>query len=275
MRHRSRWLIGMIAGLVLLLSPAWALASVLESPADGGTVSGIGVISGWKCDAVGDITVRFDGGNQVPLLYGSERGDTGVSAVCNDDGLNGFVAIWNWGILRDGEHTVIAYDDGVEFDRATFSVVTFGESFVTGVADECTIEDFPSTGETSTFAWSESTQHLELAEITGAPEDPEDMEGMEPDLAQFDGTWDARLTSSGCPIDVDLDATCDISNGSLTCPGGVAGTIVFSSGSSSWSVIGTLQGLLDGVFSGTIEDEAGSGSWQVLGCTGMWTLTKQ
>ena len=63
MRHHSRWLIGMIAGLVLLLSPAWAPASVLESPADGSTVSGIGVISGWKCDAVGDITVRFDGGN--------------------------------------------------------------------------------------------------------------------------------------------------------------------------------------------------------------------
>ena len=146
MRHHSRRLIGMIAGLVLLLSPAWALASVLESPADGGTVSGIGVISGWKCDAEGDITVRFDGGNQVPLLYGSERGDTGVSAVCTDDGLNGFVAIWNWSILRDGEHTVIAYDDGVEFDRATFSVVNFGESFVREAAGECTIEDFPVNG---------------------------------------------------------------------------------------------------------------------------------
>ncbi len=275
MRHRSRGLIGMTVGLVLLLSPAWALANRLESPADGGTVSGIGVISGWKCDAVGDMTVRFNGGNQVPLLYGSARGDTGVTAVCNDDGLNGFVAIWNWGLMADGEYTVIAYDDGVEFDRATFSVVTFGESFVTGAADECTIEDFPATGETATFVWNESTQYLELAEITGAPEDPEDMEGMEPDLAQFDGDWDARLTSSGCPIDVDLDVTCDISNGSLTCPGGVAGTITFSSGSSSWSVIGTLQGLLNGDFSGTIEDEAGFGSWQVLGCTGMWTLTKQ
>ena len=98
---------------------------------------------------------------------------------------------------------------------------------------------------------------------------------MEPDLAQFDGIWDARLTSSGCPIDVNRGVTCDILDGSLTCSGGVAGTITFSAGDSSWSVIGTLQGLLDGVFSGTIEDEAGSGSWQVLGCTGMWTLTKQ
>ena len=80
-----------------LLSPAWALASTLEIPGDGTTVSGIGVISGWKCEAVGDITVSFDDGDPIPLLYGSARGDT--SASCNDDdGLNGFVAIWNWGL---------------------------------------------------------------------------------------------------------------------------------------------------------------------------------
>ena len=76
MRHSSRWLIGMTAGLVLFLSPAWALASVLEIPGDGATVSGIGVISGWKCEAVGDITVSFDDGDPIPLVYGSARGDT-------------------------------------------------------------------------------------------------------------------------------------------------------------------------------------------------------
>ena len=59
MRHSSRWFIGMTAGLVLLLSPAWAPANRLEIPGDGATVSGIGVISGWKCDAVGDITVKL------------------------------------------------------------------------------------------------------------------------------------------------------------------------------------------------------------------------
>ena len=35
MRHSSRWLIGMTAGLVLLLSPAWALANRLEIPGNG------------------------------------------------------------------------------------------------------------------------------------------------------------------------------------------------------------------------------------------------
>ena len=99
---------------------------------------------------------------------------------------------------------------------------------------------------------------------------------MELDLAQFDGTWTARfrLTSSGCPLDINLDATCVISNGSLTCPNGVEGTIVFSAGSSSWSVDGVL-GLLEGEFDGVLEDQIGSGSWDVLGCTGTWTLAKQ
>ena len=68
MRHSSRWLIGMTAGLVLLLSPAWALANRLEIPGNGATVSGIGVISGWKCEAVGDITVSFDGAGGYSVM---------------------------------------------------------------------------------------------------------------------------------------------------------------------------------------------------------------
>ncbi len=273
MRHSSRRLIGMTAALALLLSPAWALASALESPADGGTVSGIGVISGWKCDAEGDITARIDSGDHISLAVQQPRADT--RPVCGTDD-NGFITQINWNLLTDGPHTVGVYDDGVEFDRSTFSVVNFGQEFVEGVSRECTIEDFPATGETATFEWNESTQHLELAEITGAPEDPEDMEDMDPDLAQFDGTWTARfrLTSSGCPLDINLDATCEISNGSLTCPNGVEGTLVFSAGSSSWSVDGVL-GLLEGEFDGVLDDQIGSGSWDVLGCSGTWTLTKQ
>ena len=90
MRHSSRWLIGMTAALVLLLSPAWALANRLEIPGNGATVSGIGVISGWKCEAEGDITVSFDGGDPIPLVYGSERGDTSAQCVM----MMGSTALW-------------------------------------------------------------------------------------------------------------------------------------------------------------------------------------
>ena len=267
MRHSSRGLIGMTAGLVLLLSPAWALANRLESPGNGATVSGIGVISGWKCEAEGDITVSFNGGDPIPLVYGSERGDTGVTAVCDDDGLNGFVAIWNWGLMADGEYTAVAYDDGVPFARSTFTVVNFGQSFVTGAVGECTIEDFPSMGESATFAWNQSTQHLELAEIMGAPED---MEDMEPDLAQFDGSWTAHLDTmgSGCLDITELD--CDISNGAVSCLGGVVQGTVDSSGSVDGGIY--LSGGRAGDFIGTIQD---GGTLSYPRCEGMWMLTQE
>ena len=267
MKHSSRWLIGMTASLVLLLSPAWALANRLEIPGNGTTVSGIGVISGWKCEAEGDITVSFDEGDPIPLVYGSDRGDT--SGVCGDAN-NGFVAIWNWGLLSDGKHTAVVYDNDMEFARSTFSVVNFGQEFVVG-AEECMIEDFPAMGETATFAWNESTQHLELAEIMGAPEDPED---MEPGLAQFDGTWhaEADTTGSSCLI---TEFECEISNGDLSCrPGGLellTGTV-----DSSGSVVGVIHLNPPGEFSGTIQDGIGEGTVSYLeDCTGTWTLTKQ
>ncbi len=263
MKHSSRGFIGMTAGLVLLLSPAWALARTLDSPADGGTVSGIGVISGWKCEAVGDITVRIDGGDHIPLVYGSSRGDT--SASCNDDdGLNGFVAIWNWGLLSDGKHTAVVYDNDMEFASSTFTVVNFGKSFVEGAAGQCMIKDFPEMGETATFAWNESTQHLELAEIMGAPEDPED---MDPGVAQFDGNWTAHLdtTGSSCLSATELD--CEISNGDLSCFNNVVRGTVNSSGSVAGGVYAGETEI--GQFSGTIQD---GGTLSYLDCSGDWML---
>ena len=62
--------------LMLFVAPrVWAQAT-LENPRNDSCYSGIGVISGWKCEANGPLTVRFDGGNPLPLVYGSERGDT-------------------------------------------------------------------------------------------------------------------------------------------------------------------------------------------------------
>ena len=257
MRHRSRWLIGMTAGLVLLLSPAWALADRLEIPGNGVTMSGIGVISGWKCEA-GDITVRLDEGDPIPTLYEFPRGDT--SGICGDAN-NGFVTYFNWAILSDGEeHTAVAYDDGVEFSRTTFSVATLGEEFVVGAAGECTIEDFPSVGESATFKWNQSTQHLELVPI-------------DPDLVQFNGTWTAHLdpTDAVCSLP---DFPCTISNGAVSCLGGLVQGTVDSSG----SVVGIIDLLEDdGELSGTIssQDGSGDGIYFYSGCEGTWTLTKQ
>ena len=147
--------------LVLIGSPV--SASVLESPASGAYLSGLGFISGWKCDA-GEITVRIDGGRPLPVLYGNDRLDTHVSmgGPCQHPD-TGYILQMNWAELGDGMHTVVAYDDGQEFDRATFRVLTFGEVFVRDARRGfCEIPDFPALGDTAEFLWNESTQHLEL-----------------------------------------------------------------------------------------------------------------
>ncbi len=140
-------------------------AATLEVPTPSTTVSGIGVISGWKCAAEGDITISLNGEDPFPATYGLPRSDT--SSVCGDDGNNGFFSYWNWGNLGDGEHTVVAYDSGEEFARSTFRVVTTGEEFLRGASGTCEIPDFPAPGETARFRWNQSTQHLELDSVSG------------------------------------------------------------------------------------------------------------
>ena len=56
------FLLRLCLGLVILAPSLAHAQSVLEIPSDGDQLSGIGVISGWKCEAEGDITVKVDDG---------------------------------------------------------------------------------------------------------------------------------------------------------------------------------------------------------------------
>ena len=151
--------------LVILLVPTLAHArAALEDPRNGAFYSGIGVIRGWKCEVNGALTVRFNGGASIPLVSGSRRPDILDAGACVRDDV-GFVAIWNWANLGDGTHTAVAYDNGVEFARSTFTVTTLGEEYVRGASGECTITDFPASGEAARFTWNVSTQHLELTKV--------------------------------------------------------------------------------------------------------------
>ncbi len=150
----------------MVLLPSLVYAATLEIPGNGAKVSGIGVISGWKCEA-GDITISLNGGGPFPATYGLPRSDT--SAVCNnDDGNNGFFSYWNWGNLGDGEHSVVAYDNGVEFARSTFTVTTPGETFLRGASRQVTVADFPMPGDTTVLEWNEATQHFEMVDFMGS-----------------------------------------------------------------------------------------------------------
>ena len=149
----------LFVGLVLL-APSLVLAATLETPGNGDTLSGIGVIRGWKCEAVGDVTVVIDGGSPLSMAYGNERGDVRNAGACSSAHV-GFVSIMNWGNLGDGEHTAVAYDNGVEFARSTFTVTTLGAEFVTGAVGECRMLDFPAPGESTVWEWNEATQGAE------------------------------------------------------------------------------------------------------------------
>lgn len=153
-----------IAAIVVVFITSVAHAATLGIPGPNTTQSGIGVISGWKCRANGRLTVRFDGGSTIPLVYGSERTDT--RSVCGDAN-NGFVAIWNWGNLDDGRHTAVVYDNGVEFDRATFTVVTTGVEFLRGVTGSGTAT--LSNGQRATLRWSEASQGFVATDFTDPP----------------------------------------------------------------------------------------------------------
>ena len=277
------------------LAPSLTHAATLEIPGPGTTLSGIGVISGWKCQANGPLTVSFDGGDALPLLYGSERPDVLDAGACASAEV-GFVAIWNWSNLDDGEHTAVAYDNGVEFARSTFTVVRASEeeSFLGDVTAECTVPDFPNAGTNARFEWSTGTQHLELAEVG------EDVEV--PVSTQFDGEWNFEMTplndtsASRCEdiLGIPPSESYSVENGIVRATGewdtqeggifsflGIIGNNGYLEGTlydivnpetdDEFSVpVGSLEGIFE-------DNRTGRGSWFLVtpNCAGQWTATKQ
>ncbi len=149
----------------ILLTPALAYSAVLENPAPGSHYSGIGVISGWKCAANGPLTVRFNGGDSVPLAYGSERPDVREAGACPSANV-GFVAIWNWANLSAGEHTAVVYESGIEFARSTFRVASLGTEFLRGATGESVVRNFPSPNTDVVLRWEEPIQQFVVAQVS-------------------------------------------------------------------------------------------------------------
>ena len=137
------------------------LTGVLENPGPHAFQSGIGVLSGWVCEA--DTVELAIGALPVQVAaYGTERLDT--EAVCGDTD-NGFGLLFNWNRLDDGEHEVVAYVDGTELGRATVWVTTLGAEFLRGAEGACVVKDFPSPGETVTLEWQQNQQNFVITDI--------------------------------------------------------------------------------------------------------------
>jgi hypothetical protein len=168
----TSFLLRFCLGLVVLIpSLAHAATFNLENPKDDSPYSGLGVISGWKCEASGPLTAHIYNEDMmlawpdpIPLVYGTERRDVRANGSCLENGHDnvGFVAIWNWGNLkRDGTYTVVVQEDAVELARSTVMVTILGPEEEPQVSTQVSVPDFPTPGETTTFQWNEATQHLE------------------------------------------------------------------------------------------------------------------
>jgi hypothetical protein len=133
----------------------------LENPQPGSIKSGIGVISGWVCNA-GRVEVLIDGGQTYQTAYGTIREDT--SSVCGDV-QNGFGLLFNYNRLGDGPHTVQVFVDGALLAEADFTVVTLGHEFLEGVSGIFTMAGFPYPGCNVALRWQESEQNFVIEQI--------------------------------------------------------------------------------------------------------------
>ena len=137
------------------------LTGFLENPGHNSFQSGVRVLSGWVCDADTVELAIGDAGRQV-AAYGTERVDT--AGVCGDTD-NGFGLLFNWNLLGEGEHEVVAYVDDVELGRATVRVTTVGQEFLRGAEGECVVEDFPMPGETVLLEWQQNSQNFVITDV--------------------------------------------------------------------------------------------------------------
>jgi hypothetical protein len=130
----------------------------LENPRPSSFQSGIGILSGWVCEAQ-EVVIEIDG-QAWPAAYGTARADT--AGVCGDID-NGFGLLFNWNLLGDGVHTIRALADGAEFGQATFTVTTLGEEFVQGVMGEAEVLNFPAAGSDVRLIWQQGAQNFMIA----------------------------------------------------------------------------------------------------------------
>ena len=142
-----------------------ALVGYLENPGRNSFQSGVGVISGWVCEADEiEIEIETERGEVTRQVAGYGTGRLDTQAVCGDTD-NGFGLLFNWNLLGDGVHEVVAFVDDVELGRATVRVTTLGAEFVRGVAGECAVTDFPTTGETVTLEWQQTSQNFVITAV--------------------------------------------------------------------------------------------------------------
>jgi hypothetical protein len=152
---------------------------VLGTPADGGTVSGVGVISGYHCSST-NIEVFVDGVS----LGRAGAGTTlkGTQSVCGHTE-TGYSLLYAFNNLANGQHTFTVTADGAVFDSHTVTTIqSGGQPWLSGNTATYTLQDFPQAGWSATVTWVESYQNFVVSAVT-APQNP-----SQPNLSALNGS---------------------------------------------------------------------------------------
>ena len=161
------------------------IAGSVDQPPPLTVQNGLGMVTGWLCSA-DPVVLEIDGlpyhpapmpapvPPPLPRVVGTGGSGLPPRAVdphelC-DDTATGFGLPVNWNLLGDGEHTITAYLDGIEFARTVVEVTTLGEEFVHDAHGTCTVDDFPLPDHSVNLVWQEAGQHFALS--NGQPPPP-------------------------------------------------------------------------------------------------------
>ena len=174
----------LVAAIGFVVCGGAVAAGSLENPQPGSIESGIGVISGWNCQATA-ITIQVDAATPVLAPYGSLRADT--STICGGNITTGFSYLINYNTLTIGAHTIKAFADGVLFGTASFNVVNLGGEFLSGKAGEYFLYNFPDYGTRTRVTWQQSKQNFVVT-------------GSDTQVTPIEGTYFGAITTvnTGC-----------------------------------------------------------------------------
>ncbi len=138
---------------------------VLGNPGAGTYQSGVGVLSGWACEAetvAVVITPETGEAVRVEAAYGTERRDT--REECGDVD-NGYGVLFNWNRLGDGEYVVDLLVDGQAVAQSTVRVTTLGAEFARGLRGTYAVEGFPTPEQTTTIEWQQQRQNFGIVGV--------------------------------------------------------------------------------------------------------------
>lgn len=185
-----------------------------ENPAEGSTVSGISMLSGWACDAE-TVQIQLANGAVIDAAYGTERADT--EGPCGDTD-NGFGVLFNFALLGTGEQTVTLLIDGESVASREFNTIqtsqgeflTFTDEDLETVNTSTTLNNFPKAGHSVELSWNQALQNFvilsEAIPVSGGGEVLRD--------GEVDSQWNVGTTG----FDQAINYGACVGNGGEECP---------------------------------------------------------